>query len=127
MMQRHFARLQHNGDGVFFVHLDGDFLAAREQIVFREGVPVRNLFLRVRAGNEAHRAVRFIAGRECDPRGDDVGFIEAPVSRILMPGNEGRIACFLDEKVGGPAQQVRAVKIFDGVHDVGVAHQIAQP
>ena len=43
MIQRHFARTQHEVDGLVFVNLDRDFLAAAQQVSFGEGVAVGNL------------------------------------------------------------------------------------
>ena len=40
------------------VDLDHDLLAARQQIVFGEGVAVRDLIELVAAGDELHRPVR---------------------------------------------------------------------
>jgi hypothetical protein len=35
----------------------------------------------------------------------------------LVPRNEGRIGRLLDEEVGGPAQEILAMEILDGIED----------
>ena len=44
-----------------------------------------------------------------------------------MPGHERRIVGLLDEEVRGPAEQIRAVQILDGIDDAVVAHEVAEP
>ena len=53
MVQRRLAGFQFGIDGVVLVHIDGDLLAAREQVVLVERVGVLHLAL-VRAGDELH-------------------------------------------------------------------------
>ena len=44
-----------------------------------------------------------------------------------MPRHEGRIGRLLDEEVGGPAQEIRAVEILDGVEVRAARHELGQP
>ena len=76
-VQRHFARRQFDDDRFRRIHVDCDFLTAREKVVARERIAMRNLIGRVRTGNEFHRAVRSVTRRECNPRGDDVRLARA--------------------------------------------------
>ena len=85
MVQRDLTRLKIDRDGLRRVDFHSDFLPAREEVVFRERVAMRDLVARVRPGNEFHRAIRLVARRERDPCGDDVGAVEPPVGRVLVP------------------------------------------
>lgn len=62
VVQRHFSGLQEAGHRIFFVDLDRDFLAARQQVVLVEGVDVRQLVLLVRAGNPVEWNIGEAAG-----------------------------------------------------------------
>src|SRR5262249_29934557 len=44
-----------------------------------------------------------------------------------MPGDEARTLCFFDEKIRGPAEQVRAQDIFGGIEDAWVVHDLVDP
>jgi len=109
------------------IHLDHHLLPARKQIVFREGVAVGNLIELVAAGDVLHRPVGLGSFREGDPGCHDVGPAQTPISRILVPGDEGRIGRLLDEEVGGPAQEIRAVEILNRVKDSAMADELRQP
>src|SRR5271166_3755278 len=89
----------------------------RQEIVFGEGVAVGDLIELVAAGDVLHCPVRLGRWCEGDPRCHNIGLTQAPIGRILMPRHEGRIGRLLDEEVGGPAQQIRAVEILDRVED----------
>ena len=52
---------------------------------------------------------------------------EAPVSRVLVPGDEARIARLLDEERRIPAVEVRAQHVFDRVENFRVADEIIDP
>jgi len=78
----------------------------------------------VAAGDVLHRPVRFCEG---DPRGHDILCAETPICRVLVPRHEGRIGRLLDEEVGRPAQQIRAVEILDGVEDRAAPHELGEP
>ena len=60
------------------------------------------------------------------PGGDDVRTGQPPVGRVLVPGHEGRRARFLDEEVGGPAQEVGAVQVLDRIDDLFLMDDIRQ-
>jgi hypothetical protein len=92
-----------------------------------EGVAIGDLIELVAAGDVFHCPV--CLGRLCegDPRRHDIGRAEAPIGRVLVPRHEGRIARLLDEEVGGPAQQSRAVQILDGVEDGATPHELGEP
>jgi hypothetical protein len=49
------------------------------------------------------------------------------MGRVLVPRHEGRISRLLDEEVGGPAQQIRAMEIPDGVEDRAASHELGEP
>ena len=69
-----------------------------------------------------------VAGRrQGHPGGDHVGPIEAPIGRVLVPGDERRVARLLDEEVRGPAEEVRPVEILDRVEDALMTHEIGDP
>jgi hypothetical protein len=95
--------------------------------VFGEGVAMGDLVELVAAGDVLHCPFRL--GRFCegDPRRHDIGLTQAPISRVLVPRHEGRIGRLLDEEVGGPAQEIRAVEIFDGVEDGAAPHELGEP
>ena len=57
---------------------------------------------------------------ERDPRGHDFGLVETPVVESWCHDHEGRVARFLDEEVGGPAEEVRHHRGLDRVDDVVV-------
>jgi hypothetical protein len=67
----------------------------------------------VALGDVLHCPVRL--GRFCegDPRRHDIGSAQAPIGRVLVPRHKGRIGRLLDEEVGGPAQEIRAVEILE--------------
>ena len=44
-----------------------------------------------------------------------------------MPRHKGRIGRLLDEEVGGPAQEIRAVQILDRVEDRAAPHELGEP
>src|SRR5215510_6159444 len=44
-----------------------------------------------------------------------------------MPGDEARTACFFDEKIRGPAEQVRTQDVFGSIDDAWVAHDLVDP
>ena len=91
------------------VDLDHHLLAARQKIVLGEGVAMGDLIELVAAG--MYSIAPFALGRWCegDPRRHDIGLTQAPIGRVLVPRHEGRIGRLIDEEVGGPAQQIRAV------------------
>ena len=72
-------------------------------------------------------AVRLGRWCEGDSRGHDIGFAEAPIGRVLVPRHKGRIGRLLDEEVGGPAQQIPAVEILDGVEDGAAPLELGEP
>jgi len=43
-----------------------------------------------------------------------------------VPGDEGRIGFFLDKEVRRPAQQVRAVKVFDRIENSWMTDEIGE-
>jgi hypothetical protein len=126
-MQRDFSRLEQGGYSPGLVDFDRDFLSAREHVVFRESIAVRDLIGSVRAGHELHGAIRLVARRDRDPCGYDIGLVETPVGRILVPRHERRRARFLDEEAAGPAQQVGSVQVFHRIENSGVPHDIGEP
>ena len=85
------------------VDLDHDLLAARQEIVFGEGVAMGDLIKLVAPGDVLHCPVRLGRWCEGDPRRHDIGGAEAPISRVLVPRHKGRIGRLLDKEVGGPA------------------------
>jgi len=109
------------------IDLDHDLLAARQKIVFGEGVTMRNLIELVAAGDVLHRPVRLGRWCEGDPRRHDIWGAEAPIGRVLVPQHKGRISRLLDKEIGGPVQQIRAVEILDRVEDGAVPHQLGEP
>ncbi len=127
VVQRHFAGLEQAGHGVRLVHLDRDFLAAREQVVPVESVDVGQLILDVRARYHFHASADRVAFRERDPCRDDVVRLEPPVGRVLVPGNKTWIGRFLDEEVGGPAQDVRPDQVLYRIDNLRVVHQLVGP
>ena len=109
------------------VDLDHHLLATRQEIVSGEGVAMGDLVELLAAGDVLHRPVRL--GRFCegDPRGHDILCAETPICRVLVARHEGRIGRLLDEEVGRPAQQIRAVEILDGVEDRAAPHEFGEP
>ncbi len=109
------------------VDLDHHLLAARQELVFGEGVAMGDLIELVAAGDVLHCPVRL--GRLCegDPRRHDIGLAQAPIGRVLVPRHKGQIGRFLDEEVGVPAQKIRAVEILDGVEDRAAPHELGEP
>ena len=99
-------------DGPRLVHLDRDFLAAGQQVVFGERVAMGNLVEHVAAGDYLHRAVPGIRWGEGGPSRHYVGLAQAPVGRILVPGDEGRIGLLFDKEIRRPAEEVWPVKVF---------------
>jgi hypothetical protein len=45
----------------------------------------------------------------------------------LVPRNEGRIGRLLDEEVGGPAQEILAMEILDGIEDRAARCELGEP
>jgi len=109
------------------VDLDHHLLAARQKIVLGEGVAMGDLIELVAAG--MYSIAPFALGRWCegDPRRHDIGLTQAPIGRVLVPRHEGRIGRLIDEEVGGPAQQIRAVEILDRVEDRAAPHVLGEP
>ena len=119
--------LEADADRLRLVDLDRDLLAAREQVVAMEGVEVRQLVDRVRARDELHVAVLRRRVGERDPGGDDVGRLEPPVGRVLVPGDEAGAARLLDEEVGGPAEDVGADHVGHRVEDRRMVDELVGP
>ncbi len=126
MVKRGLARLQLNEHGLRLVDIDCDLLTPGEQVVLVEGVFVLDLAL-VGPGNELHAAGNLIRRRHGDPGGGNIGRTEAPIGRVLMPGNKTRIVRFLDEEAGVPAQDIRPEQILHGIQDFGVPHHLVDP
>ena len=55
------------------IDLDHNLLAARQEIVFGEGVAMRDLIELVASGNVLHCPIRLGRWCESDPRRDDIG------------------------------------------------------
>src|ERR1700730_10632700 len=127
VVKGHLTRAQRDDPPLGPSHLDHSLLSARKQIVFGEGVAVGNLIELVAAGDVLHRPVRLDGFREGEPGCHDVGAAQTPISGILVPGHEGRIGRLLDEEVGGPAQEIRAVEILNRVEDSAMADELRQP
>jgi hypothetical protein len=112
--------------GVGLVHLDGNLLPTGQQIVLVESVGVLDL-LQMRAGDELHAAGHLVGRRHRDPGGRDVGRGEAPIGRVLVPGDEAGILRLLDEETGVPAQDIGPQHILDRIEDFGVADHLVDP
>ena len=123
VVQRGLAGLQHDIDRCLLVDLVLDDLAARQQVVLAEGLAVGNLVELVGAGRKPHGAGFDGAGRKRDPGGDHVGGAEAPVGRVLVPGNECRVVRVLGEEERRPAEDVGAEQVLDGVEHRLVSDQ----
>jgi hypothetical protein len=67
-----------------------------------------------------------LLGVSATPGGRDIRRGEAPISRILVPRDKGRIGRFLDKEIAAPAQDVGAEHILDGVQDPGVTHETGE-
>ena len=117
VVQRHLAGMQGDDPPPRTVDLDHHLLAARQQIVFGEGVAMGDLIELVAARDVLDRPVRLGPWCEGDPRRHDIGFAEPPIGRVLVPRHEGLIGRLLDEEVAGPAQEIPGVEILDGVED----------
>src|SRR5207248_3272957 len=106
VMKGHLPWLQHDVHRSRFVNCHGDLLAAAQQIVRRESIPMRKLLERMRSGHDTHATVFSCTGRERDPRGHNVRLRKAPVRRILVPRNAPRIMGILYEEPRAPAQNI---------------------
>ncbi len=101
-----------------------DGLPAGEHVVLVIGLDVGQIGAHVTARQHPHAAA-FLGGvRERHPHRYQPGGIQAPVLRVLVPGNEGGRVRFLDPPVGGPDHDVRADEILDHVEDPGRSDQI---
>ncbi len=89
VMERHFAGLEHDVHSLRFVHLNRDFLSARECIFGVVGFVLGKRGTLMRARNHAHAAILSGAARKRDPGGGNVGRMESPIGCVLMPGNVG--------------------------------------
>src|SRR5579883_917004 len=78
VMQGRLAGLELDRDALALVDLDGDLLAAAQQVVLVERVDMLELSL-VRARHEHHAAVQEIGRREGDPHRHDLGRGQPPV------------------------------------------------
>jgi len=78
VVQRHLARTQGDDPPLGMVDLDHHLLAARQEIMFGEGVAMGDLIELVAAGDVLYRPVRLGRCCEGDPRGHDIGFAQAP-------------------------------------------------
>src|SRR5919199_857475 len=126
VVQRSLSGLQLGEHGLVLVHLDGDLLAAGQQIVLVEGVAVRDLDL-VRAGHELHATVHGVSRREGQPHGRHVRRAQPPIGRVLVPGDEARVVRLLDEEAAAPAQDVGTEHVFHGVQNARMADQLVEP
>jgi hypothetical protein len=126
MVKRCLARLQLHIDGLGFVDLDGDLLAAGKQIVLVERVLVLDL-ASVSPGNELHAAGDLVGRRHRDPGGRHIGRTEAPIGGVLMPGDKTGIAGLLDKEAGIPAKDVRSEQILHGVEDFRMTYHLIDP
>ena len=123
VVQRGLARLQHDIDGRVLVHLVLYDLAAREHVVLAVGVAVRDLIQLVGAGRNPHGTRFHRAGRERDPGGHHLKTAQAPIGRILMPGDVGRIVRVLGEEERSPAEEVGTEQVLHCVEHRLVADQ----
>ena len=127
VMQRHLARLERHVDTLAVGHVDGDLLAAGQQVVAGEGVAMLELVLEMAARPELHGAAFDRCVGEGHPGGDDVVGAEPPVGRVLVPRHEGRRVRLLGEEGRAPAQDVGPDHVLDRVEDLGVARQLVGP
>src|SRR5262245_49745190 len=44
-----------------------------------------------------------------------------------MPGDEARTARLLDEKIGGPAEEIRTQDVFGGIEERRMVHDLINP
>ena len=126
VMERHLSRLKDDVGGPRFVHLHGDLLAAREEIVGMERVDVGD-GRAMAPRNDPHVAVGGRALGEGNPRRDHVRLGEPPVRGVLMPGHEARAPRFLGEEGSIPAENIRAQHVLRGVQHRRMPDQIGEP
>jgi len=100
VMQRHLAGTQGDDTSPGTVDLDYHLLTARQQIVFGEGVVMRDLIELVAAGDVLHRSVRLGRWCEGDPRRHNIRLTQAPIGRVLVPRHKGRIGRLLGKEFG---------------------------
>ena len=127
VVQRHLAGGEFQHRRLALIDIHHDLLAARQQVLGREGVAMRHLIQLVRRRDHPHGAVRRGAVGERHPGGDDVGRLQPPVGGILVPRDVAWIARLLDEERGAPAQDVGADDVLHRVEDARMADQVVQP
>src|ERR1700741_1377101 len=88
---------------------------------------MRDLVELVADGDYLHRRVPGIGWSKGDQSRHDVGLAQAPIGRILVPGDKGWVCLLLDKEIRRPAEKVWTVKVFDRVQNPGVADQIGEP
>ena len=126
VMQRHLARLEDAIHRLSLVDLHRDLLAARKQVVLVEGIDMRELLAFGEPGMKCMQPLSRLAG-ERHPRGHHVVLLEAPIGRILVPGDEAGAVRLLDEEVRGPAQEIGPEHVLDRVEDLGMVDQLVAP
>ena len=104
-----------------------DLLAAAEQIISGESVTVGNLVQLMRSGNDSHRPVLVNALAKGNPGRNNIGWLQSPVCRILMPRNEAGIPRLLDKKAAAPNQNIRADYLFDRVKHARMTDKFVKP
>ena len=124
--RRHFARLQHDVDDLLDIHFDRDLLAAREQVVLAPGLAMLDDAALMRARNHPHAAALDRARREGHPGGDDVGGLQSPVGRVLVPAHIGVRTRLLQEEIRAPYQDVRADEPFDEIENSRAAAEVGE-
>ena len=121
------ARLQDQVDRLGRVDFHRHLLAAREQVVFMIGIVVWDLITDMGSRHHLHATADRVRMGERDPGGDHVGRIEAPIRRVLVPGDEAGALLLLDEESRGPAEDVRADRVLDRIQDLRVMDQLVRP
>jgi hypothetical protein len=125
-MERHLARLEDDVGGPRLVHLHGDLLAAREEVVGMKRVGVGD-GRAMAPRNDPHVAVGGRALGKGDPRREHVRLGEPPVRGVLMPRHEARAARLLGEERRIPAEDVGAQHVLDGVKNRRMPDELGEP
>ena len=127
VVQRDLAGLELDHRRCRVADVDGDLLAAAQQVLGCERVVVGELVEQVGPRDDLQGSVGSVRRGECAPGGHHVGAAEAPVGRVLVPRDERCGVGLLGEQRRRPTQQVGAVEVFHRIEDRVVEHQVGQP
>ena len=107
VMKGHLTWLQHHIHRVVLIDVNFDFLAAGQHVLLGKRVFMRHHLHLVGTRHKAHAATLDGGGAKRNPGGHDIGWIQSPIGKVLMPADKIRGLRLLGEEIGRPAKNIR--------------------